>query len=313
MTAFDLGEDELAAFTRPVLDYLPAGFDPECAAQAEIADVDARYELAAQDVAAARVDRIGAPVSEADMCERLLEFGDGRLGIAGLRYRNLDPDFAFIDLKLSFRVQDPATLTSLAAAVSSEYGHLKPRGFTFHEEPGLGFAQADLWTTIMSGSIAAAAKQVGPFPSGLDISWPSTAADTHPEYQHEHAAWRKATHLLAPYVRESSQKTFQESAAAGLLMVLHDDHGFAGLVAGRIDGILGQSGLCMVDLFLTERMRGNALAPVLQAAFLAGQESNVETVWGHIHARNLPSLKTAHRLGRRPVQQEYFVGLPLAS
>ncbi|MDJ0319816.1 hypothetical protein [Pseudarthrobacter sp. PS3-L1] len=161
MIAFDLGEDELAAFTRPVLDYLPAGFDPGCAAQAEIADVDARYELAAQDVAAARVDRIGAPVSEADMCERLLEFGDGRLGIAGLRYRNLDPDFAFIDLKLSFRVQDPATLTSLAAAVSSEYGHLEPRGFTFHEEPGLGFAEADLWTTIMSGSIAAAARQAG--------------------------------------------------------------------------------------------------------------------------------------------------------
>ena len=66
----------------------------------------------------------------------------------------------------------------------------------------------------------------------------------------------------------------------------------------------------MLDEFLTVRLRGKGLAPAVQSSFLAGQRSGADTVWDHIHARNLPSLRTAQKLGRRAVQQEYFVSLP---
>jgi hypothetical protein len=51
------------------------------------------------------------------------------------------------------------------------------------------------------------------------------------------------------------------------------------------------------------------LAATVQSSFLAGQRSGADTVWGHIHAENQCSLRTAQKLGRRAVQQEYFVSL----
>ena len=67
--------------------------------------------------------------------------------------------------------------------------------------------------------------------------------------------------------------------------------------------------LCMLDVFLTKRLRGKGLALAVQSSFLARQRSGADTVWGHIHAGNLLSLRTAQELGRRPVQQECFVSL----
>lgn len=93
-------------------------------------------------------------------------------------------------------------------------------------------------------------------------------------------------------------------------MALRDDDGFAGLAAATISPLFGRRALCMLDVFLSERWRGKGLAPAVQSTFLAGQRSGADTVWGHIHARNIPSLRTAQKLGRRPVQQEYFVSLP---
>lgn len=92
-------------------------------------------------------------------------------------------------------------------------------------------------------------------------------------------------------------------------MALRDDLGFAGLTAATMSPLFGRRAVCMLDVFLTERLRGRGLAPAMQSVFLAGQRSGADTVWGHIHAENLPSLRTAQKLGRRPVQQEYFVSL----
>jgi RimJ/RimL family protein N-acetyltransferase len=101
----------------------------------------------------------------------------------------------------------------------------------------------------------------------------------------------------------------QEAADLGLLMSLRDDQGFAGLAAATISPLFGRLSLCMLDIFLTERLRGRGLAATVQSSFLAGQRSGADTVWGHIHAENQSSLRTAQKLGRRAVQQEYFVSL----
>jgi hypothetical protein len=134
--------------------------------------------------------------------------------------------------------------------------------------------------------------------------------DMFADYQHEHQAWRSDTPGLASFVSESDQERLQEAADRGLLMSLRDDHGFAGLAAATISPLFGRRAVCcMLEMFLTERLRGKGLAPAVESSFLAGQRSGADTVRGQIHAGNLPSLCTAQKLRRRPVQQEYFVRL----
>ncbi|WP_024367166.1 hypothetical protein [Arthrobacter sp. TB 26] len=60
MNPIDLPAHQLAAFARPVLEYLPAGFDAEDAAQAESDDVGSLAALASPGVVAARIGRLGA-------------------------------------------------------------------------------------------------------------------------------------------------------------------------------------------------------------------------------------------------------------
>lgn len=310
MNPFGLPDHQLAAFARPVMEYLPAGFDAEEAEQAEIDDVGSLATLASPNVVAARIARLGVNVSAEHMAERLLETGDERPVVSGLRYRNLDPDFPFVAVKTTARLNGRSVVDALAAQVSEAYRGVSLRGFTFWEQPGLDQLAAESWATCMAGSLSAATRGDGrDLPGFLTISWPTAATEVFPAYQHEHQAWRSDAPELAPFVSESDPEGLQEAADLGLLMSLRDNQGFAGLAAATISPLFGRRALCMLDIFLTKRLRGRGLAAAVQSSFLAGQRSGADTVWGHIHAENQPSMRTAQKLDRRAVQQEYFVSL----
>lgn len=310
MNPFELPAHQLAAFAYPVLEYLPAGYGAEDAAQAEIDDVGSLAALASPDVVAARIARLGVNVSTGNMTERLLETSEERTVVSGLRHRNLDPAFPFVAVKTTARVNDTEAVDVLAAQVAEAYRGAGVRGFTFWEQPGLDLTPAENWATVMAGSLRVAARaDERDLTAALTISWPKAAAEVFAEYQHEHQAWRSNAPELASFVSESDQDGLQDAADQGLLMLLRDNHGFAGLAAATISPLFGRRAVCMLEMFLTERLRGKGMAPEVQSSFLAGQRSGADTVWGHIHAGNLPSLRTAQKLGRAPVQQEYFVSL----
>ncbi|MEC5182283.1 GNAT family N-acetyltransferase [Arthrobacter sp. CG_A4] len=233
-----------------------------------------------------------------------------RTVISDLRYLNLDPAFPFVAVKTTARVNSAAAVAALAAQVAEAYRGVRVRGFTFWEQPGLQLPSTENWATVMAGSVEVAVRADERDLTGtLRISWPVAATDVYADYQLGHQAWRSDAPELASFVSESGQEGLQEAADQGLLMSLRDDRGFAGLAAATMSPLFGRRAVCMLDLFLTDRWRGRGLAPAMQSAFLAGQNSGADTVWGHIHAGNMPSLRTAQKLGRRPVQQEYFISL----
>ena len=157
----DLSAHHLAAFARPVLEYLPAGYDAEDAAQAEIDDVGSLAALASPDVVAARISKLGVNVSKWDMTERLLEDSDERTVVAGLRYRNLDPAFPFVAVRTTARVNDADAADALAAQVAEAYRGVGVRGFTFWEQPGLDLSAAESWATVMAGPLTWQQKLTG--------------------------------------------------------------------------------------------------------------------------------------------------------
>lgn len=78
MNPFGLPDHQLAAFARPLLEYLPAEYHAEDAARAEIDAIESLSALASPEVVATRITRIGLNVSTKDMTERLLEASDER-------------------------------------------------------------------------------------------------------------------------------------------------------------------------------------------------------------------------------------------
>ena len=274
-------------------EYLPAGFDAADAAEAEIDDVGSLAALASPDVVAARIARLGVDGSAGTMTERLLEASNDRTVVSGLRYRNLDPAFPFVAVKTTSRVNDTEAAGALAAQVTEAYRGAGVRGFTFWEQPGLDLPRAENWATAMAGSLGTAARAderdlAGDLAGDLRISWPETATEVFADYQHGHRAWRSRSPELASLVSESGQEGLQDAADQGLLMSLRDNHGFAGSAA-RISPLFGRRAVCMLEMFLTERLRGKGLAPAVQSSFLAGQRSGADTIWGPIHAGNLPA------------------------
>jgi hypothetical protein len=249
-------------------------------------------------------------VSAEKMAERLLEDSEGRTVISGLRYRNLDPEFPFVAVKTTTRVNDVKALDALAGQVATAYRGVGVRGFTFSEQPGLELPHTESWATVVAGSLSrAAAAGRQDLDGSLQLSWPEAATEVFTDYQDEHHRWRTESPELAPFVPASDEEELQDAADQGLLMVLRDSDGFAGVAAATISPLFGRRAVYMMEMFLAQRLRGKGLASKVESAFLGGQPSGADTVWGHIYAGNLPSLCTAQKLERRAVQQEYFVSL----
>ncbi|XTR52445.1 hypothetical protein ACOM2C_02865 [Pseudarthrobacter sp. So.54] len=264
--------------------------------RAEIDDVGSLAELASPDVVAARIDRLGADVSRRDLTERLLENTGAPDVIAGLRHRNLDPAFPFVAVKTTARVNNAEAVDVLAARVSQSYRGAGVRGFTFWEQPGLDFAGTENWATVMAGSVKTATRAGAEQDPGhpLTAFWPDDATDLIPGYHREQRAWRADAPGLAPFVSESSQEALQAAADLGLLMTLRDRHGFAGLAAATIAPLFGRRAVCMLDVFLADRLRGTGLAPVMHSWFLAKASARGRTPSG---ATSMP--ETCRRCARR--------------
>lgn len=306
MNPFGLTTQQLTAFADPLLEYLPASLDPAAVSGSATADVASLAELAGPEVAAERIRRLGVEVPVERMTERLLVNDGPRAVISGLRYLNLDPASPFVALKSNFRINDPATVRRLEAQVLKTYGESRPLGFTFWEQPGLDLGQTEDWGLLVAGSTDV--RRVG-LPDGVEVQWPSTVDDFFADFGAERGRWTKSSPGLSRFVQAQGRDDLEEAARLGQLMIIRDAAGFAGLAAGRSEQLFGQPGLCMIELFLAERVRSRGWGKMLESQFIARHHPDFGTVWGQIHASNLPSLHTALSLGRTPLQQEYFVGL----
>jgi RimJ/RimL family protein N-acetyltransferase len=87
---------------------------------------------------------------------------------------------------------------------------------------------------------------------------------------------------------------------------------WAGLLAVNAEPLLGGPGVVVVEEILAPHMRGRGLAAPLQRAGLAALTDRQRViVWGTIHEKNLPSRRTAARVGRAEVDLRWMV--PISS
>ncbi|MFT7486002.1 MAG: hypothetical protein ACI9F9_001855 [Candidatus Paceibacteria bacterium] len=114
---------------------------------------------------------------------------------------------------------------------------------------------------------------------------------------------------LESHVQIAALENLQECADAGGLFCCFEGSDLAGLVAAQPQMAFGVNAWTVWEIVLARPHCGRGLAaPFQRAALDCLDMDKASIVIGTIHAKNLPSLKTALRVGRRIVGRWTFLG-----
>lgn len=268
--------------------------------------------LASQVVDVERLKRYAArcPVAGAsprDYAPRVVQIAPDCAVVAGIHFRGMDLNFPFVDVSAQ-----SAPLPAMALhALAQEFRAFRPRAIRLWrapDEPSPDAAHEDL--SVVLGSLAkllsaAPMRNANRIRLQLDPSVASYGA-----YRLTYEALHSASPESSPRVNPETLETLRECAGHGAFFRVVVDGELAGFVAAQPDTYRMWKGWAVVEEVLHPRFRGKGLGAAVQRALLSDLDQRVERwVFGTIASENLPSLRTAQRVGREIVEVGAFVHL----
>ncbi len=266
-----------------------------------LTSLDELVELSESKVCEARKSGLGLSYDSAGLAERTLILEDGNEFIAGARFKNLNIEFPFVEVQLSSGISGEL-VREISSIVRDEFKDLRPLGFKFKDRPN-AHQNFENWSHTVFGSIEKREVQV---PAGMSLAF-TNSLDWHQQYVTEYRERLAEKKELDGFVRIGQLDEFKESADDNALLVLSDVDGFCGVVSGIKSPIYGLPAIYMIESYLSKRWTGKKIAPIAHSVFLNEMSQRFEFVWGTIYEKNLSSLNTALRIGRRIIETEYFV------
>ena len=133
--------------------------------------------------------------------------------------------------------------------------------------------------------------------------------DNLPHAQAAYAAFHADHPELAPNVSMIDAADLSRLIDAGTAVDAWLEGAWAGLLAVQPVPLLGAPGWLIIEEILAPQFRGRRLGAALQRAGLAATvpEQEKSMIWGTIHNGNLPSRRTAARVGRQEVDLRWLV------
>ena len=302
---FKLTAAQIAGFADCRAAYLPSEIGAGPAFRPAVEQhVAALVRLTEPEVCASRRAHFKAELSADAFRERVLMQDGARVVVGGIRFRNLDPGFPFVEVNANFDLFAPDATVQLAQAAWQQFGAFEPQGILATGPPRVGLPDAvEPWAHTLAGPTWT--HRQFPLRDGLICSFPSSV-DFYDPYRRAYADWQASSPRLRRFVRTESRKDLEASAAEGLLASFADAQGWCGVVAASEEAFYGTPALYIFEIFLVERWRGKGAAAGIDAALLARIAARSSLVWERIHAENTPSLRVALERGRAILETEYF-------
>ncbi len=283
-----------------------APVDENAALAAVMTDMEELLELNKDDTRSGRFNYFNIPnTTVADYSERIFEFDSNRRILAGIRHVGGNRDLPFVNVTANFSLTNNREISEISALVKKEFKVFKPKHFAFWANHEL--SESNSITIPVRRYLAARL-------SALDLSITDTALkvelltdDSYWQgYQAEYQKFHHTNPELKSWVTASEKDDLERYRLQSLLFKFYYKNQFAGLVGGEVSNLLGLKGLYMGELLIVEQFKGQGLACQMQKLFLQAVAKNFEVVWGTIDVRNIPSTKTALRVGRKPMRTEFF-------
>lgn len=243
------------------------------------------------------------PATIDDLLAREVRVGEGT-ALLELRFRGLDPSFPFVEVVGTEAPIDADTLPLLCAAARRCWPEVPLRCL------GLWLAPHTTWRPPGEGDmllVAGAREMISSEPGPLTVTLASL--DNLAHAKDAYAAFHAEYPELAPNVSMIDAADLAERIAAGTAVDVWLEGAWAGLFAVQPAPLLGAPGWLIIEEILAPQFRGRRLGAALQRAGLAatvpaGAEG---MIWGTIHVGNLPSRRTAARVGRQEVDLRWLV------
>ena len=261
-----------------------------------------RLELAEPEVCRARHQAFGLPGTQPqDYAERLLSLpGQGRL-LAGIRFRNLDPDFPFIELSGDLPLPELlARRTEIFTTLRQTFAVFRPRGLTLCLPAALAVPDARTWNLYLSGTPVAA----GSWPD-CELRRPARILDQQAYLAH-YRRWARLQPVLSTWVGPEAEADLEAALEADLYFRLDVRGQPVGLIAGRAAAYYDREGVYLIEQLVFPEYQGRGYGRILQALFQQAIRTRFDCIWGTIHSENTASLQTALACGRSISEREVF-------
>ncbi len=266
------------------------------------AHLDGLAELSTPAVGEARKKRLALSCEPREVAERVLKLRNGNEFIAGIRFKNLNRDFPFVEINFGSELTSEV-ISEMKEIVKYEFKNLNPKGLKFKDKPN-AHPNFEMWSHTVFGTIENREDLIVP----SEMNWFFTSSlEWYPQYLAEYQERLIEKKELDGFVRIGQLDEFQESAADQALLVASDAKGFCGVIAGIMSPLYGLPAIYVIESYLSKRWVGKKIAPVAHCIFLNEMVKRFEYVWGTIYDKNLSSLNTAHRIGRKIIETEYFL------
>lgn len=231
--------------------------------------------------------------------------------LAGIHFRNLVLARPFVGVYAQSRDVSSAELPALVARLAEEFAVFAPLHVWFwalQPDELLAAPGAALDRHLVVGRLQELVETgAAALPDAITLERDETGA-SYDDYRRSFDAFVAAHPHAADDIACTDRSDYEDCASDGALYTIQSGATRIGVIAARPGRLRGIVGWEMVDEILDAGFRGRGLAPPLQRAFLERLDSQRHPlVFGTIAADNLPSLRTALRVGRRIVGGWVFV------
>lgn len=242
--------------------------------------------------------------------ELTLPFGVSLL--AGVHFRGQSTGFPFVGVFAQSRWLTTHEVAMAHEALIREFSVFSPRATWWwspmgKDPPKLVAATPDQF--LVAGSLEEIRTTCAPpLPSHWSVRQLGFSEEIGAAFANMYQAFNSAVPELAEAVPPAPLAALEDCAKADGLYGCFAGSDLAGVVAARPDTQYCVDAWLMWDIVLARQHCGKGLAPVLQRAVLDRLDATrAPLVVGTIDARNLPSLRTALRVGRRIVGTWTFI------
>lgn len=245
-----------------------------------------------------------------DFRERVLEIGNDKFIMAGIRFRGLNINRPFISIAPNFEITDNY-FSLLAELIQKEFSLFKPLPLQFQMPSECKYSSIDLGIdryTIVGKVNNLLSEQLPERVETIELI-EIKHIDFYENYLNEYKIFHLNNPCLIDEVKPESLEDLTESMSNQLLYKIFIDNKEAGIIAGSIYNYYGVSSVCILEEILYDTFKGNGLGVYVQREFIKKLMGRYELLWGTISSLNTPSLKTALRNGRRIEEIEYSLKL----
>jgi hypothetical protein len=285
------------------------------AVERRLAEAQAQFQLRTTSDEHSRRYAAQCPVAGVDhhlYRLRELSLPGGASAIAGIHFRGRATAFPFVGVFALSRWLSSEEAAAAHAALMREFAVFSPRASRWWapseaHAPKLASARADLH--LVMGSLAEIRSAPAPaLPGHWKLRRIESASKVGGAFTELYRSFHTARPDLAEAVPPSSLDDLELCAKAEGLYACFSGTEVVGVVAAQPVAQYAVQAWLMWDIVLARQYCGQGLAPVLQRAVLDRLDpARAPLVAGTIDAANLPSLRSALRVGRQVVGTWTFI------